>query len=55
MGGGDSRYFTVNVPRPGGNRAVMIEGILSNGVRFNKTKNAWIDGTRNQTIYVAVD
>lgn len=55
MEGGDSRYFTVNVPRPGGNRAVMIEGILSNGIRFNKTKNVWIDGTRNQTIYVTVD
>ena len=55
MEGGDSRYFTVNVPRPGGNRAIMIEGILSNGARFNKTKNVWIDGTRNQTIYITVD
>lgn len=55
MEGGDSRYFTVNVPRSGGNRAVMIEGILSNGVRFNKTKNVWIDGNQTQTIYIAVN
>ncbi len=55
MESGDSRYFTVNVPRSGGNRAVMIEGILSNGARFNKTKNVWIDGNRTQTIYIAVN
>jgi len=33
----------------------MIEGILSNGARFNKTKNVWIDGNRTQTIYIAVN
>lgn len=55
MEGGDSRHFTVTAPRPGGNRAVMIEGILSNGARFNKTKNVWIDGNQTQTIYIAVN